>query len=106
LDATYLNILTTCFLQRGFIPLHFSSEKKTIEAAITTLRTIDVTKLRLMIIPNTLHLDTLYVSEALLPELSARPDIQIAEQSLPFEFDADLNMANRLLSRHQPAARS
>jgi len=104
LDATYLNILTTLFLQRGFIPLHFPTEKKTIETAIATLGAIDTNQLRLMIIPNTLHLDELYVSEAFLPELRTRPGIQVAKQSLPFEFDASLNMANRLLSHSAQCA--
>ena len=98
LNATYLNILTTLFVQRGFIPVHFPSEKKTIETAIASLGAIDIAKLRLMIIPNTLHLDALYVSEAFLPELRTRPGVQVAEESMPFDFDADLNMANRLLS--------
>ena len=53
----------------------------------------------MMIVPKTLHLDSLYVSEALLPELKGRSNIEIAPQPTPLQFDRDQNMMNRLLVR-------
>ena len=66
LKSTYLNVMTTGFVQRCFIPLHFPSEKETIEMAIASLGRIAAKDLRLMIIPTTLHLEKVYVSEALV----------------------------------------
>jgi len=99
LHNTYLNILTTGFAQRGFLPLHFASEKEAIEMAIKTLGTMDSRKLRLMITPNTLHLQRLYASEALLPELKRRGNLEIAAQPTALEFDGAKNMLPRLLQR-------
>ena len=97
LKSTYLNVVTTGFVQRCFIPLHFPGEKETIEMAIASLGRIAAKDLRLMIVPNTLHLDKVYVSEALVPELKARPGVEVAEEPVALEFDAGGNLVNRLL---------
>jgi hypothetical protein len=97
--ATYLNCVTTTFIQRGFVPLHFPSEKETVEMAVTSLGRCAPEQLRLMIIPNTLHLQKLLVSEKLVQELKGRPDLEVDSESLPFVFDSELNMVNRLLTR-------
>jgi len=99
LHNTYLNIMTTGFCLRGFLPLHFPSEQQAIQMAIKSLGLMDPRKLRLMIVPNTLHLDNLYVSEALLPELKGRSNIEVARQPIAMQFDRDKNMLNRLLTR-------
>ncbi len=72
--------MTTGFVQRCFIPLHFASEQETIEMAIASLGRIAAKDLRLMIIPTTLHLEKVYVSEALVPELKARPGVEVASE--------------------------
>jgi hypothetical protein len=98
LKAMYLNVLTTGFVQRCFIPLHFPSEKETVEMAIATLGRIAPEDLRLMIIPTTLHLDKVYVSEALVAELKAKPGVEVADEAVALEFDADRNMVHRLMT--------
>ncbi len=98
LKAMYLNVLTTGFVQRCFIPLHFPSEKETIEMAIASLGRIAPEDLRLMIISTTLHLDKVYVSEALVAELKAKPGVQVADEAVALEFDADRNMVHRLMA--------
>jgi hypothetical protein len=96
--AMYLNVLTTGFVQRCFIPLHFASEQETIEMAIASLGRIAAKDLRLMIVPTTLHLEKVYVSEALVPELKARPGVEVASQAVALAFDAGRNLVNRLLT--------
>jgi hypothetical protein len=100
--ATYLNCMTTTFVQRGFIPLHFPSEKQTIEMAVASLGLCVPERLRLMIVPNTLHLEKLLVSEPLVKELEKQANLEIDPAPLPFAFDSELRMANRLL-RKKPA---
>jgi hypothetical protein len=97
--ATYLNCLTTTFVQRGFTPLHFSSEKQTIEMAITSLGQCVSEQLRLMIVPNTLHLEKLLVSEPLVQEMERQPNLAVDPEPLAFAFDSELNMVSRLLRR-------
>jgi hypothetical protein len=98
-QSTYLNILTTGFVQRGFTPLHFPTEKETIEMAIASLGRVAAKDLRMMIIPNTLHLESLFVSEALVPELKAKANIELAAEAVELEFDSDHNLVNRLMER-------
>ena len=97
LKSTYLNVLTTGFVQRCFIPLHFPSEKETVEMAIASLGRVAAKDLRLMIVPTTLHLDKVYVSEALVPELKAKPGVEVAEEPVALEFDAGGNLLHRLM---------
>jgi hypothetical protein len=104
--ATYLNCLTTTFIPRGFIPLHFPNERDAIEMAVTSLGRCVPEELRLMIVPNTLHLGELLVSERLTQELRQQPNIEIDPKPLPFAFDSELNMVNRLLKKHRTVEKS
>jgi hypothetical protein len=56
-------------------------------------------KLRLMIVPNTLHLEKLLISEPLVKELGKQANLEIDPAPLPFAFDSELRMANRLLRK-------
>jgi hypothetical protein len=96
LGATYLNCMTSTFVQRCFIPLHFPTEKESVEMAIASLGQSNPESLRLAIIPNTLHLNTSYVSSALLPELSSRPDIEIIGEAQHFEFEDTGDLVNKI----------
>jgi hypothetical protein len=97
--ATYLNVITTGFVQRCFTPLHFPSEREAVKVAIPTLGRTDPATLRLMLIPNTLHLESVYVSPALLPELRQRPNLKLAPKPETLAFDAGGNLTNRLMRR-------
>ena len=98
LKSTYLNVITTGFVQRCFTPLHFPSERETIEMAIASLGRIAAKDLRLMIIATTLHLEKVYVSEALVAELKTRPGVEVAAEPVALEFDADRNLVHRLMT--------
>jgi hypothetical protein len=98
LKSTYLNVITTGFVQRCFTPLHFPSERETIEMAIASLGRIAAKDLRLMIIATTLHLEKVYVSEALVAELKTRPGVEVAAEPVALEFDAGRNLVHRLMA--------
>jgi hypothetical protein len=95
-DATYLNCMTSTFVQRCFIPIKFPTERKAVEMAIASLGQSNPETLRLAIIPNTLHLNTVYVSGALLPELSSRSDIEIIEEAQSLEFEDSGDLCNKI----------
>lgn len=86
-EITRINIATSGFLRRGVIPPVFSSDRAAIEHALAGLagRAGDAgpTVLR---IRDTLSLSTLQVSANLLPELLARPGVELlaAPQELKF----------------------
>ena len=67
-----INTLTSCCLQRSRIPLTLPTDRDVIEAALDTCWRIDPAEARVVVIPNTLELNSLWVSSPLEDE-SARP---------------------------------
>ena len=82
---TYENILTTRALERGFMPIVQSTDRQAIEAAICGVEKLPVSALKLARIKDTLHIDTLFVTDALLAQLSG--DVDLLERGIPLEFD-------------------
>jgi hypothetical protein len=70
-----VNILTSCCLERGRIPITLPTDRDVFEAALDTCWRIDPTEARLVIIPNTLEVNTLWVSPALEAEVKAHPHL-------------------------------
>jgi len=67
--ATYLNCLTTGFLQRGMIPIIMPNDREAIKAAIETLKPVNYAYLKLVRIKNTMDIDNIWVSKALFKEV-------------------------------------
>lgn len=86
-NATYSNCLTSTFVLRSAIPMHFSTEKELLQKALFSLRYIPLDKLSLIIIPNTLDITKLYISESLIPQLKENKNIEILQKSLEILFD-------------------
>jgi hypothetical protein len=96
-QATYLNCLTSTFVVRAAIPMYFDTEEQLIDAALYSLAGTPPDKLRIVIIPNTLHLTECLVSEALIPELTARPGVTITTRPESFEFDSTGTLLSKLV---------
>jgi hypothetical protein len=92
-QATYLNCLTSTFVIRAAIPLHYEDDQKLMEAVQYSLSSIPPEKLRIVVIPNTLYLTECLVSEVVAEELSSGDGITIAGEAEALEFDRE----NRLL---------
>ena len=90
---TYMNTITSTFLQRGFIPITMPTDRGAIAAALASLALPDASYARIVRIPNTLHLDRLWVSEPLLPELRGRSEITVGSSG-PLRFTADGMLAD------------
>ncbi|MGI6065725.1 MAG: lactate racemase domain-containing protein [Bacillota bacterium] len=78
-QATYLNCLTSTFVQRAMIPVIMEDEEQAIKAAIKSLGNVPAKEARLVRIANTLSLDFLQVSKSLIPEVHAHPRLEIIE---------------------------
>lgn len=87
--STYANVLTSGFLDRGKIPLHFPTDREAIATALHLNRRQPLTALRVAWIKNTLRLTDLLVSEALLPELRGRRDLLLDPHPVPMTFAPD-----------------
>jgi hypothetical protein len=80
---TFLNVLTSGYMLRGRIPATLPDD----EALVETVRQRYGEK-RWMFIPNTLHLETLYVSEDLTAELRAHPACEVDGAPIDLTFAA------------------
>jgi hypothetical protein len=87
-----INVLTSCCLERARIPITLPTDHEVFEAALATCWRIDPTTARMVIIPNTLELTTLWVSPALEDEVTAHPHLtrETDYQPLPFSDDGTL----------------
>lgn len=77
--ATYLNCLTATFVMRAAIPIYFDTDEQIIDAALNSLG-MSAEQAKVIIIPNTLFLTEMLVSEAVLAELKDRPGIEVVHE--------------------------
>jgi len=87
--ATYTNVMTTRLWAAGRLPVVMDTDRQAIEAAIGEAGPDEV---RLVRIKNTLHLEALDISPALLPEAQAF-GLQIAGEPREIAFDASGQIA-------------
>ena len=84
-----INILTSCCLERGRIPITLANDLEVFSAALDTCWRIDPQEARVVVIPNTLELSTIWVSPALNAEVEAHPHLHFESDYGPIPFDAD-----------------
>jgi hypothetical protein len=93
LASMQANAMTSTFIERIRVPLAMPSDRQAIEAAVSTCNHPDLETLRLARIPNTLHLEELYVSESLLKALSKPVDVLGGPLEWPFDDQGNLDLA-------------
>ncbi|MDF2725392.1 MAG: hypothetical protein K0Q59_5069, partial [Paenibacillus sp.] len=86
-QATYLNCLTSGFVARAMIPMSFRHDRELVEQAIFALKAAQPQDVRLLIMPNTLHLDELYVSAPIYEELRTVPACEAQGEPFALSFD-------------------
>jgi hypothetical protein len=84
-----INVLTSCCLERARIPITLPTDREVFEASLATCWRIDPSEARLVIIPNTLELTTLWVSTALEAEVLAHPHLNRESEYGPIPFSAE-----------------
>jgi len=102
-----VNSLTSNFLTRARVPLSLPTDKDVIAAALDTCWRIDRQDARMVLIPNTLELTTLWVSQALAKDVAADVELALETEFLPIPFDqnGDLDQ-ERLFPESHRARRS
>lgn len=76
LDATYENVLTSTFVERGKIPIITANDKQAYEYALRVSAAVDSSTLKVMRIKNTLNLSEMYVSKAVYDLISCKHGIE------------------------------
>ncbi|MFB3903799.1 MAG: DUF2088 domain-containing protein [Acidobacteriota bacterium] len=75
----YENLYVSGFLERGKVPIVAQSDAEALFYALRACPGIDPTRARVIRIQNTLRLDSLHVSSAVLKDLEGRNDIEVLE---------------------------
>ena len=86
---TRINALTGGHPTAAAIPVAFETDREVLEAALQTVGLDEPANAKVVQISNTLHVSDVLVSEAYLPQIASRPDLQILEGPFEMEFDQD-----------------
>ncbi len=100
-----VNSFTSNFLTRARVPLALPTDRDVIDGCLTTCWRVDPSEARLVLIPNTLELETLWVSRALAADVAADPTLRLETDFLPMPFDADGRLGQESLFPHSVRAR-
>lgn len=94
--STYTNALTATFLRRAMLPMIYASDKEAVETAIQSLGPkIKKESIKIVQIPNTLHLKRISVSLSVLNELEKTNREFILKDPHKIEFTQDGNLSNK-----------
>jgi hypothetical protein len=90
--AMYANGITSTVVGPTAIPLTLDNDREAIQAAVKTSNVLDIAKVRLVRIKNTLHLGEIMISESLLEEARNMTNITILTEPQEMQFDAQGNL--------------
>src|SRR5713101_5351581 len=85
---TAINTLTACAPNGAKLPLVFESDREAVENALNCIGLTPPEQARVVRIRSTLVLGEIECSEALLPEIAKRPDLEVVGRGRPLPFDA------------------
>ncbi len=94
LAPTYANHITAAVIGHAKIPMIMETDRRAVQVAVRTCNVPDLKRVRLMRIPNTLHLEHVEISEGLLEEARANPAVEILGEPHDWSFDASGRVAN------------
>lgn len=86
-DKTYPNSLTSTVSLVSKVPIILKNQKEAIQAAVMMSFGADKNNLRLVRIANTLHLEYVYISEALKNEAENNENVEIISEPAEFDFN-------------------
>jgi hypothetical protein len=86
-QATVINCLTAGYPEGAFLPVHFDTDREVLDAALAIIGTRAPEEARLLRIHDTLHLDELEVSEAVLAHPKPQTSFTALGQPRPMTFD-------------------
>ena len=90
--VTYKNCITGISPEKAAVPMHFKTDRQAIEVALSCIGLIAPEDSKIVRIKNTLHLDTVEVSEAYAQRLPDRPDLEIISGPNALQFNQQDNL--------------
>ena len=101
-EMMYPNCITSTVLTSARIPCVVATDKEAVQMCIRTCNNIDQTKVRIIRIPNSLHIGHIMLSEAYyLDVLEGRwPGLTAASVPAPLEFNVDGELSTPIGEQH------
>jgi hypothetical protein len=88
-ESFRINVLTSCFLERARIPITLPTDRDVLQAALETCWRINPAQARMVVIPNTLEVKTMWVTRPLEAEVAAHPHLTLESDFLPIPLTSD-----------------
>ena len=86
-NAMNANVVTSTFLERAKVPMVLSTDQEALQTAVRCNWGVPPEETRFVRIPNTLHLEHLYVSENLVEETLVNSDAEVVSGPEELRFD-------------------
>jgi len=87
--AMNANVITSTFVERAKVPIALASDEEALRTAIRCNWGVPPQETRLVRIPNTLHLEYLYVSENMVDEALASAETEVVGDPEELRFDPE-----------------
>ena len=94
-NDTYPNAITDHDSSTYKIPLIMDNEKECLQACMAICLKMDPENPRIIILKNSLEVESMLISEALMPEARTRSELTIETEPFELEFDADGRMLTK-----------
>ena len=91
-DVTYANCITAVLPACAKTPFVMKSDYDVFRAAIRTCEVPDQKQVKLVRISDTLHLDSIMISESMIEEARQHPQLEIVSEPFALQFDAQGNL--------------
>jgi hypothetical protein len=98
LQPTYANHITSTVLAHAKIPMIMESDLRAVQLAVKTCGVADLQRVRMVHLPNTLHLEHIEISEGLLQEARSNPRIEVLGEPRAWSFDVRGRLEGRAVS--------
>jgi hypothetical protein len=87
--AMNANVVTSTFIERAKVPMVLASDEEALQTAVRCNWGVPPEETRFVRIPNTLHLEYLYVSENLVEEVLRNAETEVVGDAERVRFDAE-----------------
>lgn len=91
-DVTYPNAVTSTLVVMVKMPMFAHTDQHAIQLAVRICNEIDKANPRIVRIENTMELGHIWVSEALVPEVKAHPNMELDGELEPWNFNENGNL--------------
>ncbi|MBU5434014.1 lactate racemase domain-containing protein [Pseudoflavonifractor sp. MSJ-37] len=91
-DVTYPNAMTSTLVNMVKMPIFGHSDERAIQLAVRVCNGIDKDHAKIVRIKNTMEIRDIWVSEALIDEVKANPNLELMGEPEPWGFDENGNL--------------